>query len=183
MDSKIKKLEDGFSEIEKNNQFLEKEKFFVEEKNNKLNNELRFLNNEVNKEKDEDLTMEILIEQIKNLKYNLKEKDIAIDEMTLNITKLETKIYQMDIIMNNNNKRGNNISFGKSGNYYNNYTNDYINEFEIDNNRKDIDVDIDNENNFINQLREKDELINLLQKKLNDLQIVNRTCYELLGKI
>jgi hypothetical protein len=185
MDSKIQKLEKGINEIEKNNKFLEKEKLLLEEKNNKLNDKLSFLTSEINNEKDENYTKEILIEQVKFLKYNLKEKDIAINEMTLNITKLETTIHEMNIIMNNNNyERAKNISFRICGNEYsnnnsnsNNFNERYLNEFEFENLRKDI------ENNYIVELREKDELINLLQRKLNDLQEVNKTCYELLGNI
>ena len=59
----------------------------------------------------------------------------------------------------------------------NNNINNNLNQSEFEALVKEI------ENNFINDLEEKDEIICNLKKRIYDLEGINRTCYDLLGQI
>jgi hypothetical protein len=102
--------------------------------------------------------------EIKNYLSIMENKDKIISSMDSKIQKLKLRV-----------KSNDDDNINNDNNYNDNNNNQ--NENLLRNLRMDI------ENKFIDEIKEKDDLINELKKKIFHLKKLSKSCYEILGKI
>ena len=179
LENEISKLKDEINEV--NNENINLKSLLKDNKNNnnedKINkymeeiNNLKKENNQIIEEKNNLMSdYENMLLNNKNMEVTMEEKDKQITILENNIKNLENQIKELEI-----------KNIGNS----NDYKIDNKNNFEIKIsqklkpkiNKNDIDIDLDEHNEMISQLKEE------LKEKDNQLELLKIDCQELKSKI